>query len=70
MSYIPLTKQDIAELIDEQISKVHLIQLKIGKLFYPYRNDTELMKILSADYGNLDYVKSCVKVYEGSMILD
>ncbi len=67
---IALTKRDIAEMIDEQIMSIQAKQLRIGKIFYPYRDDTELMKILSEDYGNLEYVQSCVRVYEGSLFVD
>ncbi len=67
---IELTKRDIAELIDEQVSKIQAIQMIIGKIFYPYREDMELMKILSEDYGNLEYIQSCVRVYKGSLLIE
>ena len=70
MSFITFTKEDIADMIDEQINKVHSIQLRIGKIYYPYKDDTEMMQLLSEEYGSLEYVQNCVKIYESSMIIN
>jgi len=70
MSVHILDEWEIAQMVNDEIDKVHSIQRRIGMLFYPYKDNKELLKRIDYEFGNLAYIENCIKIYKSSLILD
>ena len=58
--------EEIACLVNDEIDKITNLQRRIGLIAYPFRNDKLFLEAMATEYGNLDYVKQCIKQYEAT----